>query len=222
MKDKIPLKVAEDTAKEFIEKIKPWCERVDIAGSVRRKKAVVGDIEIVCIPKVSRVSTADIWGNPIEVTVNSFDVELDKLIKEGVLARPQYLPRFGQRYKKLIAHPGTQKEIQVDIFECLPPSHWGVFFTIRTGSAEFSHSLVTYALEIGMRVKDNQLLKVRGANKDGSDIIPCPEEIDFFAGLGIPFIEPPLREGWYDPKHGSTLDQGISTKGPTTVGVAQA
>ncbi len=44
-----------DKALEIAEKTKellaPYCERIEIAGSIRRKKPEVKDIELVAIPK---------------------------------------------------------------------------------------------------------------------------------------------------------------------------
>src|SRR5438270_8448835 len=33
--------------------LEPACQRIEIAGSIRRMAALVGDIEIVCTPKLS-------------------------------------------------------------------------------------------------------------------------------------------------------------------------
>src|ERR1035437_1907534 len=38
-------------ALDVLEQLKPHCIRAEIAGSLRRKKPLVGDIEIVAIPK---------------------------------------------------------------------------------------------------------------------------------------------------------------------------
>src|SRR4051812_24909736 len=35
--------------------LEPFCEKIDIAGSVRREKAQVGDIDIVLLPKPGRM-----------------------------------------------------------------------------------------------------------------------------------------------------------------------
>jgi DNA polymerase (family 10) len=46
------LKRAETIARGVVEKLAPHCERyqIEIAGSIRRKKSFVHDIDIVCIP----------------------------------------------------------------------------------------------------------------------------------------------------------------------------
>src|SRR5512145_1569634 len=48
----IPLLVATTLAAKVVAQLAPYCERVEVAGSVRRRKDVVGDIELVAIPKV--------------------------------------------------------------------------------------------------------------------------------------------------------------------------
>src|ERR1700750_2314871 len=44
-------KEGESIAQKLIERIKPYCVRAEIAGSIRRCKPEVKDIEIVAIPK---------------------------------------------------------------------------------------------------------------------------------------------------------------------------
>jgi DNA polymerase/3'-5' exonuclease PolX len=42
---------AREIAKRVLVLLRPFCERAEIAGSIRRGKPEVGDIEIVVIPK---------------------------------------------------------------------------------------------------------------------------------------------------------------------------
>lgn len=49
------LQRALEIAQKVLKKLEPHCERISIAGSVRRMKYDVGDIEIVAIPSPSRV-----------------------------------------------------------------------------------------------------------------------------------------------------------------------
>ena len=42
---------AREIADRIVVLLKPYCARVEIAGSIRRRKADVHDIEIVCLPK---------------------------------------------------------------------------------------------------------------------------------------------------------------------------
>ena len=42
---------AQKLTEEILDILRPLCERVEIAGSIRRKKAEVHDVDIVLIPK---------------------------------------------------------------------------------------------------------------------------------------------------------------------------
>jgi DNA polymerase/3'-5' exonuclease PolX len=48
---RIPLARAVSIAETTQAALAPHCERIAIAGSVRRRKAFVGDLELVCIPR---------------------------------------------------------------------------------------------------------------------------------------------------------------------------
>ena len=44
------LERAEIIANKVKDRLKPYCERIEIAGSIRRKRPFVHDIDLVCIP----------------------------------------------------------------------------------------------------------------------------------------------------------------------------
>jgi DNA polymerase/3'-5' exonuclease PolX len=46
-----PLPEAERVAAAIVADLAPFCARIQVAGSVRRRKEVVGDIELVAIPR---------------------------------------------------------------------------------------------------------------------------------------------------------------------------
>src|SRR3989344_4154112 len=48
---KYPYAEAYAIALDVQEQLKPYCERIEIGGSIRRKKSEIGDIELVLIPK---------------------------------------------------------------------------------------------------------------------------------------------------------------------------
>ena len=60
MKTKRPYSQVLPIAESLVEKLRPACERIEIAGSLRREKAMVGDIEIVAVPRLER----DLLGEP--------------------------------------------------------------------------------------------------------------------------------------------------------------
>ena len=58
-KPRFPLPLAEVTGESLIRMLAGTCERIDMAGSVRRKVFEVGAIELLCIPKAGAV---DLFG----------------------------------------------------------------------------------------------------------------------------------------------------------------
>ena len=177
MKSKITLTEAQKISGEIIELLAPYCERIEVAGSVRRKMPEVGDLEIVCIPR----RLLNLFGEPGDSVL---DHRLIELIQSGYL-----LPAGanGDKYKKFILHPnGVQLDLFITDTEC-----WGVIFTIRTGSADFSHRLVTQRFKGGLLPSD---LRVgEGRVWRGLEALNTPEEIDFFNVAEIKYIEPKDR-----------------------------
>ena len=135
MKYKQALEIAERIKQEF----KPHCKRIEIAGSIRRKKAEVKDIEIVAIPN-DRFQ--------IGLIVNRW-----KRIKGD--AGGKYLARQ------------LPEGINLDLFFAAE-RNWGLILAIRTGSAEYSHKVLAvgwvkagYKSIEGMLTKNNNQIEVR-------------------------------------------------------------
>lgn len=175
MKTSLAYPAALEIAKDFASLIAPACARVEIAGSLRRKKPEVGDIEIVCVPIFKAVT------NLLGETVPGLS-ELDHILTWSRIP----IRKGGEKYKQL-----TYQGMTVDLFVQPDPRTWGVNFTLRTGSADFSKWLVTSRQKGGacpsnMHVRDGRLWL-------GSLALDTWEEKDFFAALGLPWIEPEKR-----------------------------
>lgn len=172
-KTKMPLPRARTIAHAVLAELAPGCQRIQVAGSIRRECPVVGDIEMVAIP----IPVLDLLGDPVG---SALDPILQALVTAGRLERI----KGGDRYKQfLIPRAGCV----LDLF--LPDlDTWGCVFTIRTGSAAFSHRLVTPQSQGGlcpnnMRFSGGRLL-CNGA------LLATPDETDVFRRLGLEWIEP--------------------------------
>lgn len=176
MKNQIEHAAALNLAQSFIRLIESDCERIKIAGSLRRRCKQVGDIEVVCIPKLERNLLGEDGDSLLER-------RLTELVKTGSLSPPG---KNGPRYKQFQIANGR---IQLDLF-IASPERWGVIFAIRTGSAAFSKSLVT-TQERGGRLDDG-LVVLEGRVRRGPDLLDTPEEIDFLALAGD-WVEPEER-----------------------------
>jgi DNA polymerase/3'-5' exonuclease PolX len=186
---RIPLGRARHLACEVVALLRDRCERIEVAGSIRRARPDVGDVEIVCVPRISE-TVAGLFGDRLERR-NELDALCQDLIERGVFAHrlaSNGQHAFGERLKRL-----TYGGVALDLFSVLPPAEWGVILAIRTGPAEFSRRLVTRRRSGGLlpdwlRVQD-------GAIWHGADPVPTPEEADVFRLLGLPNIPPAERTG---------------------------
>jgi len=82
----IALERAQKIAEEVIKRLSPYCQRIEVAGSIRRKKPFVNDIDLVLIPN-------DLW---------NFRAELMKLGQ---------LKMSGKKIMRLMV-----ADVQVDIY----------------------------------------------------------------------------------------------------------
>jgi DNA polymerase (family 10) len=177
---RVPLPIAREVARRLVAALAPACERVEIAGSIRRGADTVGDIELVAIPLLQGRS-------------NILNLALDELIAQfKIQRRPVYStdrPAWGERYKKfwLIINQ-RWGIIQVDLF-LATPSTWGAIMTIRTGPSDFSRELVTHIkYRTAYRQQDGGLTA-----KATGKIVATPSEEDYFRMAGMPYLPPTRR-----------------------------
>ena len=169
-----PLQQAYDLAVRLLAALEPYSQRIHIAGSVRRRKPWVRDIEIVLEPRV--YEQPDLFGRQVQV--------LDAL--DDFPWRKWGQPvKNGPRYKQLRLH---RPAIKVDLFIVRPPAQFGYLFALRTGPAAFSRALVTPRRYGGLMPDD---LQARGgAYLRRGEVVPTPLESDVFDLLGLEWVPP--------------------------------
>lgn len=171
-------------ARRLADIIHPACHQIHIAGSLRRRKPTVHDIEIVCQPRVEHVT--DLFGHAIDDYTPALDAILDQLIEAGELTPI----KNGERFKQYIVNPSG---IHFDLFIILPPAQYGAILAIRTGPAHYSQWLVTSRQKGG--AKPSHLDQRDGALWEGDRLLLAPTEEAYFALLGIsPVPDPPDRQ----------------------------
>lgn len=187
MSDKIkwPRHEALIAANDIIARIAPACERVAIAGSIRRLKPEVGDIEILYIPRMSQRPD----GLFDQRLVSVADEVIDQLLANGFFAkRPSKtgVYAWGEANKLGIHVPSG---IPVDLFST-SQVRWWVSLVVRTGSRETNLRLTTGANHLnrslnayGYGVTDRKTGIVTAANS----------EEDVFSLCGVPFLAPDKR-----------------------------
>ncbi len=167
MKSEIPYKEAKFIADNIVSLLSPHCYRIEIAGSIRREKAIVGDIEIVAIPKPYQTG---LFEDGIASIVNQWEKVKGELQYEKTKYTQRILP----------------SGIKLDLFFATE-DNWGLIFAIRTGSAEYSHKVLATGWVNRGYHSENGYLTQRGK------IYPVREEKDLFDRLSIPYLEPKYR-----------------------------
>ncbi|MCC7542388.1 MAG: hypothetical protein IT379_39585 [Deltaproteobacteria bacterium] len=182
---RVPLVRARTIAEQLVRILAPACERIVIAGAIRRRKLEVADIDIVALPRVRRDLAGLVLDDDLEPLVT-------RLRAAGTLRWRRrgdggYMATGPRRYA--LVHEDSW--IPIDLFSVRPPAQWGAILAIRTGPAEYSQALVVGARKRGLRCEDGRLIR-------NDDSVPpveraTPEERDFIAACGFPWADPEWR-----------------------------
>jgi len=177
---RIPYDEAKKVADDLVAKLSPVCQRIEIAGSLRRKKPTVGDIELVLIPALYIDLFDDGTVNEPEYAIQFVS---DLLAEAGAT-----FVKDGDKYKQVV----IGGKYTVDLF-ITTPEKWGCIFTIRTGSAEFTKRLVTMKFYGGLCPENLYFHDGRIWESGKDKAYDTPEEADVFKVLGLDYIEPEMR-----------------------------
>ena len=181
-KKRYPLALAELTGEAVTRLLKDSCDRVEIAGSIRRRMLDVGDIELLCIPSAGQT---DLFGAPLAAE-SQLETRVRDLIGCGVLTyRLNALGRrtYGPK-NKLLVHKSTG--IPVDVFST-DEANWGMAMFVRTGPAEFVRDAMARFREMGMEGH-----AYGGVTKEGVTVA-CPAEEKVFELLEWEYLPPEAR-----------------------------
>ena len=169
------LEKARAIAEEIKWDLQSSCERIEIAGSIRRLKPEVGDIELLCIPKFDR-------------GVDLLDRELGALVFQGILnlrLNKRGIRAYGPK-NKLMVH--VKSGIGVDIFstdeEC-----WWVSLVVRTGGKVTNQQISMAAIKKELRFHAYG----RGFTSPQGEII-CRSERQVFETVGLAYRLPWERD----------------------------
>lgn len=183
MKTKYPRALALDVTRAILEEIGEGCERIIVAGSLRRRKQEVGDIEILYIPLTEeRPSPGDMFRM---AKVDLVDVAVRAMIDAGMLelrkgenGHTAYGPK-----NKLLTHVATG--IPVDLFATVETS-WYNYLVCRTGSKENNMAIARAAQDMGWRWNPYG----SGFSGAAGAVHTVTKEEDVFAFVGLPYKEP--------------------------------
>ena len=161
----LDLKEAKTLAEQIRTAVESHCVIIEIAGSIRRQKDKVHDIDFVVVA-----------GN---------DAEWQKINEK--LRRLKAKPSCSGNSLIKVFLPCRNGLFQVDFYRA-KPSTLGINMIIRTGSAEHNMWLAACAISRGMRLKYSE-----GLTKDGFAIAGESEK-GVFTALDLPCPVPSQRE----------------------------
>ena len=169
------LEKARAIAEELKALLEPVCERIVIAGSIRRQKPMVNDIELLCIPFM--IDGID-W----------LDRELGALVFQHILGlrlNKRGIRAYGSKNKLMVHVPSG---IGVDIFSTTEEC-WPVALFVRTGGKATNQRIATAALRKGYRFHAYG----SGFTTPSGEIV-CYSEREVFEAVDLPYREPWERD----------------------------
>ncbi len=141
--------------------------RCSTAGSLRRWKEVIGDLDLLASSK-----------KPAAV-IEAFASQPGVL---KVLAR-------GETKASVLLEGGLQSDLRV-----VSDREYPFALMYFTGSKEHNIVMRQRAIARGLRLNEYGLFRSKEETRDPKLLLPCADEAEIFAKLDLPYIEPELRE----------------------------
>jgi len=141
--------------------------RCSTAGSLRRFKEVIGDIDLLASSK-----------KPVEV-IGSF-VEQPGIIK--VIVK-------GDTKASVILEGGIQCDLRV-----VSDKEFPFALAYFTGSKEHNIVMRQRAIQRGLRLNEYGLFKSKEETRDPRLLVACQDEAEIFSTLDLPYVPPEIRE----------------------------
>ncbi|MGH7991079.1 MAG: helix-hairpin-helix domain-containing protein, partial [Limisphaerales bacterium] len=145
----------------------PAVIRCSAAGSLRRFREVIGDIDLLASSK-----------KPADV-IDFFAAQ------SGILK----ITAKGETKASVILEDGIQCDLRV-----VSDKEFPFALAYFTGGKEHNIVMRQRAIQRGLRLNEYGLFKSKEETRDPKLLVPCKSEEDIFAKLDLPFIEPELRE----------------------------
>jgi len=164
--ERVPLGVSRPIALALAEEVRAFkgVKDVQIAGSLRRGKETVGDVDLLCVAEKGR----------------------EIVSKFVTLPQVKRALASGSTKGSVIVRTPTDADLQVDL-RVVPSKSFGAALQYFTGSKEHNVRLREIAGKKGWKLNEYGLFK------DGRPIAGATEE-QIYAKLGLPWIPPELRE----------------------------
>lgn len=148
----------------------PEIVRLQVAGSLRRRRETIGDIDMVA--SVDDAASDEVRRKIMDVFTSQPSV--------------QAITGKGETKSSVVLNSGMNMDLRVVNDSQFP-------YTLHhfTGSKEHHIPLRRRALSMNMTINDYGLFR---GKEPHLELIPCKDEADIYAALGMDYIEPELRE----------------------------
>jgi DNA polymerase (family 10) len=179
-------------AEAMLEQVRglPEVEQAELAGSLRRRRETIGDVDIVCSLKDALDSSGP---------ASARGGEAGAAVSEAFVHFPQVERVLGQGGTKasVVARGGVQVDLRI-----VPPENFGAALLYFTGSKEHNVRLRGRAQGKGMTLNEWGLYRLaeydKAAKKTGEapavKAVAGKDEAEVYRALDLQFVEPELRE----------------------------
>lgn len=163
-----PLEAAKVWAREAIDAVGPYSPMLAVAGSIRRQRDDIGDVDLVVLDYTSQ--------NPWQ----KHEIGL-------ALAKLGYVQTKNGDKIASFTHPSR---CPLDLYYATPET-WGITLLVRTGSAAHNVFLADHGAH---RLPSRRLKVSRGIVNTADIVVASRTEEECFAALGLRYVEPWERE----------------------------
>ena len=175
---RFPLSQARVWADDAMQAIAIYSPRVQVAGSIRRERDDIGDIDLV----LADISDENPW--------------VKHSISRALMELGYAQTKDGDR----IASFTREGKCSLDLYFATPET-WGITLLIRTGSAAHNVKMTKAA---GQCLPGRKISVAQGVLDTGGRVIASRTEDDIFHAVGMRYVEPEDREA---PEFQSYIDR---------------
>lgn len=173
IRQRMSLAEAEELARKTVAILEPFCSRIVVAGSIRRRRPEVGDIDIVAIPRGPQ----------------------QRLLLAERVGRGCTIQQSGPKILRARMPNGVQLDVyfadpeERTLYERIA-SNWGTLLLCRTGSERHNIEYATLAQERGMH-----WAPAIGLLDSRRQVVASETEEAMYRALDLEYQEPEEREG---------------------------
>ena len=168
------IKTASRIASAIRKDLEPYCERIEVAGAVRRGN-------------VRDLSTIDL------VAISKVDMQPDVFMQMQPAGRDRLFRHIRNEYDVTQGGRDGQKQCTFHVCDSIAvtvslatPETWGYILALRTGPAGRSRALVIKLKRAGYEPEGGRLLRDR-------KMVPVTVEQNLFAMAGVRYVKPAMR-----------------------------